>query len=241
MPSRREIAWMVFFITLAVISAGALSFSDLVSPYLPSYSQTVARLSSNQTASLSYDPIGNPEMAFHTPLNASIPVWGNITVCCVSAMPQAIPELFIMTSTGYETMQHTNYGTPWSPNVQVEVSTGANLFENYSVNGQTGIQALSIEFTPQEQGVYYFILDPVKGATNYATYTVMTSGTLRLWHYESVVIRPWDQWVKRLEIAGFLVSIIVGAIFTVRSMTKGEDYVKFHPQVLVSRKPEGPT
>jgi hypothetical protein len=241
-PSRRDVALMTVFFCLAVIAAGGLSFSDLISPYLPSYQETIPKLSANQTASLSYDAIGQPALIFQTPLDANVPVWGNITLCCVSVMPKDYPVLYVLTSTEYDVMQRTNYGVPWGQGVATEVSTRLNPFGNYSVNGQTGIETVIIRFTPQETGDYYFMVDPAEA--NYASFATSAVGTasgrLSLWHNENVTVRPLDPWVRGLGFAAAVIFMFVGAYFTVRSITKGEDWVKVHPKVLTSPKPDVP-
>jgi hypothetical protein len=139
-------------------------------------------------------------------------------------------------------MQHTNYGVPWGQGVTTEISTRTNAFGNYSVNGQTGVETIIIQFTPQETGVYYFMVDPAEA--NYASSPTsavgVASGRLSLWHNETVIQRPWAPWVRDLGFAGAVIFILVGAYFTVRSVTKREDYVKFHPQVLTSQSPTYP-
>jgi hypothetical protein len=122
-------------------------------------------------------------------------------------------------------MKNSEYGVPWE--VTSEVSTRSNPFGNYSINGHTRGEVVIIQFTPQETGGYYFMVDPT--VAEYANSATQASGIasarLLLWQNVTELVRPLDPSVRTAGFVAAIIFIIVGAAYTVLS-TKQKEHNK---------------
>jgi hypothetical protein len=138
-----------------------------------------------------------------------------------------------MTDDQYSSMTDQKI-SPWTPGLQHEVTTQQNPFENYSINGRTGIELVFVEFTPQNPVTYYFIVDPAWGeAVGYpASAPAPAWGRLLLWHNETQWVHPLDKWATQFSQASALAAvgvIVVSVVLIIKKPTEKKKTPTYHP------------
>lgn len=157
-PRPRETLLFVYF--AVTFTSAVVAGLVLVSPFFPPSVMEVPLRGISPA-----EPIPNikgytfPDISFQTPmLDSSRTYYGNVTLCCVfkeltsreGIVYFSSPELFVFADSDYSTRSTSN----------AEVSINGETFSNYTFNGSTGTEILSIQFTPKGSGVYHFVVNP---------------------------------------------------------------------------------
>jgi hypothetical protein len=229
--SRRGKIRTLFPIALALISAVVASLT-LVSPLFPPSTIQVPVHIPPPPQAVSYEPgFTFPEITFETPsLEANTTLFGNVTLCCLKALPRtaggstylSTPSLFIFSENEYIQMRGKSLAVPW--NSPSEASIWQDAFRNYTLNGPTGTETLSIHFTAKDPGVYYFVVESSNGEAE---------GHLYLTYYKSQIVQ--NQWVPFWQLI-FGVLTVVGFIWAgiegYHAYKTRKEMVRFRPRQL---------
>jgi len=220
LPRPRNILPFVYFavtFTSAVV-AGLILASSLVPP---STMEVLVQIVPSPGAISYPEGYSFPEITFQTPpLDSRTTYYGNVTLCCLFKMPGtangvtyfSTPELFVFSQSEYITSSATPMTSP------PEVSINGETFSNYTLNGTAGTEILSIEFTPKDSGIYYFVVESRNGETQ---------AQLRLTYYTSQIVE--NKWPSRFQAFYAVLSIlglIVGPIGTLRTPRAREEMIQ---------------
>jgi hypothetical protein len=158
------------------------------------------------------------DLSFQTPmLYSNTTYYGNVMLCCVFKEPETTGGMLYFSSPVLYIFSDSDYSTRSTSNAVASIN--GETYSNYTLNGTTGTEILSIQFTPQGSGVYHFVVDPSNGECSEECNVTLHLNCYKTETVEDRLPFPLEPILGVLSVLG----LILGPLLTRRSQVMRDD------------------